>query len=64
MQIPRPSPAPVRGSKAARGAAGLRLRHLLIALVVAVRQPPLAASGVVTWHAAIDHRLASVERLQ
>jgi hypothetical protein len=42
----------------------LRLRHLLIALVVAVPQPPLAASGVVTWHAAIAHRLASVERLQ
>ncbi len=37
---------------------------LLLALVVAVLVPPLAAGGVVTWHAVTAHRLAPEERLR
>ena len=64
MQITHRIFEPARGGETARGAAGFGLRHLLLALVVAVLVPPLAAGAVVTWQAVEAYRAASEERLQ
>jgi hypothetical protein len=45
VQITHPILEPARGGETARGAAGFGLRHLLLALAVAVLPPPLAAAG-------------------